>query len=179
MQQLQCCRRALICRNWCEATQSSIASHTPASYSGTSQWDMLGIVRGKRDIRAGGIIQGSLRLYVRAQCLFFNRKSYGPVRCGFQTLYILPRGSVLWCILRCGSVLWCILRCASVPLSKIVDVTVLSVIPCILPCGLVRFSETRNPTVRFGAVIYRTVRFGAVLKITESYGVVRCSFHKS
>ena len=45
-------------------------------------------------------------------------------------------------------------------------------------CGWVRFLDSVNAMVRFGAVMRPTVRFGAVVKIRKSYCGVLCGFRK-
>ena len=73
---------------------------------------------------------------------FFNRRSYGPVRCGFKKVGIY--GAVRYCdisygAVRCGFEKLEILRCGFEKLE-------------ILRCGSVRFPDIRNPTGRFAAV---------------------------
>ena len=89
-------------------------------------------------------MQGSLRLSVRARCVFLNGRSYGPVRCGFKKKR-KSYGAVRCCFdivnptVRFGAVIYPTVRLGAV-------------------------LKNRNPTVRVGAVF----------RNQESYGAVRC-----
>ena len=109
---------------------------------------------------------------------FFNRKSYGPVRCGFKKAEILRCGSVRFSdvnpTVRFDAVIYPTVRFGAVLKNR----NSYRAVPCfhvsygaircgfqksgILRCGSVRFSDMVNLTVRFGAVTNPTVRFGAV-----------------
>ena len=56
--------------------------------------------------------------------VFWNRKSYGSVRCGFKNAEILRCGAVLWYILRCCSVRFWIVGNPTVQFGAVLENTV-------------------------------------------------------
>ena len=98
----------------------------------------------------------------------FNRKSYGPVRCGFKKAEILRWGSVRFSdivnpTVRFGAVIYPTVRFGAVLKNR-------------KSYGAVRFgfSKIVNDTVRFGAVFRNQEPYGAVFRYSKSYGAVRC-----
>ena len=122
---------------------------------------------GKREsVGEPATFQGCLHGYPSAfdAFCFINRKSYGPVRCGFKK----ESGNLT---VRLGAACrhcksYCVARCCDASYGA-------------ARCGSVQFSKTEKPTVRFCAVFKienAAERFGAVFRNQEYHGAVRCGF---
>ena len=112
-----------------------------------------------------------LRLSVRARCVFFsNRKSYGPVRCGFKKAEILRCGSVRFSDIinptaRFGAVIYPTVRFGAVYKNRAWFCAVRSLHASY---GAVRCGFQKSGILRCGSVQF---------SYSKPHGAVRCGSH--